>query len=90
MKNQLKFVNDVSTVEEFVDRYYKPERMHEDFLDPHSREYFELLVKSRVEDIGIYGYTLISSHDSVTGGAVYFKPTELSLKKVSNYIRDKK
>lgn len=53
------------TVAEFMDRYYKPDRLRR---DKGSRE---RLIADREQDIRERGRALISHHDSVTGDAVY-------------------
>lgn len=53
------------TVAEFMDRYYKPDRLRR---DKGSRE---RLIADREQDIRESGLAIISRHDSVTGEAVY-------------------
>jgi len=52
------------TVTEFVDTYYKPDRLKS---EPGRRE---RLIADKENDLRVHGNTLISRHDSVTGEAV--------------------
>ena len=63
MKN---IVTDVSSIEEFVDRYYKKDRLNAE------KGRRERLIESRKRDVARCGDCLISRHDSVTGEAVWF------------------
>lgn len=65
-------VTDVATVEEFVRRYYKADRITHMLRD--YPDYFDILVQSRNKDIAEDGVTIISHHDSVTGQVVSFYP----------------
>ena len=49
------------TVSEFVDTYYKHDRLHRE------KETRERLIASKTEDIELYGYTVISHHDNNQG-----------------------
>jgi hypothetical protein len=53
------------TVAEFMDRYYKPDRLRRD-SGTRAR-----LIADRELDLREHGRALISHHDSVTGEAVY-------------------
>lgn len=55
-------VNDVKTVEEFIDKYYKHERIN----------HKETLINNYKEELNKYGYTFISHHDNITGKVVSF------------------
>ncbi len=64
-------VADVNSVEEFIEKYYKKERIGchlKDFPD-----YKEGLVKSYSDHLNEAGITWISKFDSVTGNVVSFK-----------------
>jgi hypothetical protein len=53
------------TVAEFVDTYYRPERLHA-LPGRHER-----IIADRETDIAAHGSTLISHHDCVTGRTVW-------------------
>ena len=67
-------VSDVHTVSEFIDRYYKPERIQNMLRD--YPDYRELLIASYEKDVRDDGYTIISHHDSRTGECVSFYPAK--------------
>lgn len=62
-------VTDVRTVEEFLARYYKPDR-----YTGRGEEYAAILLASHQEHCNRQGYDFISHHDSVTGRVVAFYP----------------
>lgn len=64
-----KAVTDCRSVKDFLNRYYKPDR-----YTGRGEEYAAALLASYEKDVEDCGYTIISHHDSVTGGVVaYFK-----------------
>jgi len=63
-------VSDVSTVEDFVKRYYKHERLY-----GRGKEYGDVVIQSHKTDLEIYGYDWISPHESITGELVSFFPS---------------
>lgn len=62
-------VTDCSTVEEFAQKYHKPDRYQERGID-----YVEAVLMSHNEDIRLRGYTIITNHDSITGKCVSYTP----------------
>ena len=64
-------VTDVNTVEEFLRRYYKPDR-----YTGRGAEYAACVLKSHTEHLQRHGYDLISRHESVTGQVVTFYPPQ--------------
>ncbi len=66
---RINVVTDVSTVKEFLDKYYRPDR-----YTGRGAEYAAVLVKSHEDNCKRWGYDLISHHDSKTGEVVYFIP----------------
>jgi hypothetical protein len=60
-------VNDVKTIEEFLQKYTKYSR-HQG----RGQEYVDCRIKSHKDDLVKYGYTFITHHDSVTGEVVSF------------------
>lgn len=60
-------VSDVSSVAEFLDRYYKKDR-----YTGRGQEYAAGLLKTYEGEFKKDGYTFISHHDSVTGKVVAF------------------
>ena len=58
-------VKDVKTVDEFLDKYYKPDRYR-----GRGAEYAAVLLKSHTNDFNQHGYDIISHHDCVTGCVV--------------------
>jgi hypothetical protein len=63
-----------ANVEEFITRFYKPERL----TDTHGgcKEFKKFIVSSYEKELEETGVTSISRHDSVTGTPVYFSLTE--------------
>ncbi len=57
-----------STIEEFVDTFYKPDRLN------NCEGLREAIINSARKDLGIWGYTMCTHHSSVTGRCVYFSP----------------
>jgi len=58
------------SIEDFLDRYYKPQRFRE-----RGEEYAAVLIASHQADFDRHGYDIISHHDSVTGRVVaWFGP----------------
>lgn len=71
--NFLKYkVSDVNTIEEFCNRYYKPDRFKN-----RGQQYMECVIKSDYEDMEKYGYCIITHHDSITGDVVAFYGKEV-------------
>ena len=66
----LGLVRDAHTVTEFIDHYYKPDRLS----GMEGRR--ERIIADRENDVRRYGYALISHHDCVTGQTAYFVPPE--------------
>lgn len=64
-------VTDVQTVQEFADRYYRPER-----YTGRGADYAALCVKSLVEMVQKHGYCWLSHHESRTGNVVAFFPPQ--------------
>lgn len=60
-------VTDCKSVEEFANKYRKPER-----FTGRGAEYVKAIMESHYEDLEKYGYTSISRHDNITGKAIYF------------------
>lgn len=60
-------VNDCDSVEMFLDKYYKYDRFR-----GQGKEYAELLISGRKQDIKENGICIISHFDSVTGNVVSF------------------
>jgi hypothetical protein len=56
-------VTDVSSVKEFLERYYKPDRY---------QECPDVILESKTQDIKRDGYCIISRHDSMTGEVVAY------------------
>ena len=54
-----------ASVEDFLNRYYKPDRFH-----GRGADYAAALIASHIKDYQDYGYDFISHHDSVTGEIV--------------------
>jgi len=63
-------VGDVSTVKEFLQRYYRRERIDCHLADYPS--YFDTLLTSYESDFKSYGCCWISRHDNITGDVVSF------------------
>lgn len=63
-------VNDVTTVKEFLEKYYK----HDRFTGRNKEipNYSDRLIRSYEEEFKKYGYCFISHHDSKTGEIVTF------------------
>ena len=57
-------------VARWVDRHYRPERLNR---DPDSRD---RIVAERIRDLNLYGSTLVSRHDSITGRAEWIRTEE--------------
>jgi hypothetical protein len=62
--------SDVSTVEQFLSRYYKPER-----YTGRGEEYAAGLLATYQREVEQSDFCFISHHDSVTGSIVSFYPT---------------
>lgn len=64
-------VSDCKTLEEWADKYRKPDRykMRDSYLPGYSKA----VLQSHKEDLVKYGITWISDHDSITGQIVAFK-----------------
>ncbi len=60
-------VNDVKTVEEFCNKYYK----NKSFID-RGDEYVKCVIESNYKYLQKFGYTFITHHDSITGEIVSF------------------
>ena len=60
-------VIDINTIEEFLDKYYKPDR-----YKIRGKEYAQCLLASHKKDLKEDGFDIISHHDSVTGRVVSF------------------
>ncbi len=60
-------VSDCTSVEMFLDKYYKHERFR-----GQGKEYAELLISGRKQDLIDDGVCIISHFDSVTGNVVSF------------------
>lgn len=58
-----------SSIEDFRQRYTKPDRYAQ--RDP---EYVAAVLQSAREDLDKYGFSIISSHDSITGEVVAYYP----------------
>jgi len=63
-------VSDVSTVEDFVKRYYKHEKLY-----GRGNEYGNQVIQSHKKDLEIYDYDWICWNESVTGNLVSFFPS---------------
>ena len=63
-------VKDVSTVDEFANKYRLAER-----FTGRGEKYAEAIRESHRQDMATLGYTSISKYESVTGKAVYFVPS---------------
>lgn len=72
-------VTDVSTIEEFMAKYYRHDR-----YKGRGSEYAAVLLASHTKTLEEYGVDWISHHDSNTGGIVSFYP---STPKPTNCIR---
>lgn len=57
-----------TTIEEFIHRYYKPERLNAESGRA------ERIIADREHDVERFGKAIISKHDSVMGYAVSFEP----------------
>jgi len=58
------------SVEDFLDRYYKPDRFR-----GRGDDYAQTLIESHQSDLEQNGYDIISHHDSITGRIVaYYEP----------------
>lgn len=64
---KLRLVNDVTSVAEFLAKYYKPER-----YTGRGEEYARLLFENDQREYETTGYTSISHFDSVTGEFLFF------------------
>ena len=64
-------VTDVTTVAEFLDKYYKPER-----YTGRGEEYANILLNSYTERMHNNGFVTISHFDSITGRDVSFYPPD--------------
>lgn len=64
------YATDITTVEEFVRKYYKPNRFLDNFK---GSGYEECLLASYKKDCNEYGEVFITRHDSITGEDIYFK-----------------
>jgi hypothetical protein len=60
-------VNDVRSIEEFLQKYTKHQRH-----SGRGQEYVKARIESHVQGLNKYGYTIITHHDSVTGETVSF------------------
>lgn len=60
-------MNDVRTVEEFLDRYYRHDRYR-----GRGEEYAAVVLQSHRDRFARLGYDLISRHESRTGEPVWF------------------
>lgn len=58
-----------SSVEDFRQRYTKPDRYSQ-----RGPEYVAAVLQSAREDLEKYGFSIISSHDSITGEVVAYYP----------------
>lgn len=67
-------VSDCKTLEEFADRYRKPDRYK--LRDSYLPGYSEAILQSHREDLVKYSITWISYHDSATGKVVAFTDTK--------------
>lgn len=56
-------VKDVNSAQEFIEKYYKHDRL---------RDIKHLLISSRIADLQTKGFTIISHHDNVTGKTVSY------------------
>ena len=66
--NRDKFIaTDVATIEEFLDKYYRPDR-----YCARGEDYAASLLASHKAHFARWGHDLISRHDSVRGEAVWF------------------
>jgi hypothetical protein len=59
------------SVEDFVARYYKQERL----FDQHFPGYTQRIIDGRKDDIARQGYAIISRHESNTGQVVAYYPS---------------
>lgn len=66
-------VEGITSVEEFLSRYYKAER-----YTGRGADYAALLLASYNREMSERGYCFISSHDSVTGRTVSILQSQLS------------
>ncbi len=64
-------VRDVSSIIEFIDRYYKKERINSSLKD--YPDYKKTLIKHHSEHLKILGYTLVSRHDNITGQPIIYR-----------------
>jgi hypothetical protein len=60
-------VTDVKTVEEYLNRYYKPDR-----YKGRGEEYEKILLESYKKEFKEKGYVCTSHHDNVTGKFICF------------------
>lgn len=58
-----------SSIEDFRQRYTKPDRYAQ-----RGPEYVAAILQSAREDLDKYGFSIISSHDSITGKVVAYYP----------------
>lgn len=58
-----------SSIEDFRQRYTKPDRYAQ-----RGPEYVAAVLQSAREDLDKYGFSIISSHDSITGEVVAYYP----------------
>lgn len=66
-------VDDVKTVSEFLDKYYKHDR-----YKGRGEEYAAVILNSHEEDFKRFGMDWISRHESRTGEVVAFYPDDTS------------
>jgi hypothetical protein len=73
-------VNDVSSVEGFISRYYKSDRINREWKEENKIINLRaLIIQGCKDDIKEYGICWISHHDSVTGNVVsYIENKEIS------------
>jgi len=74
-QQQTRNVVNCDTTEEFLDRYYKPDRFR-----GRGEEYAQVLIDSHEQDFIKDGYDLISYHDSVLGVTVWRYPKPAPVK----------
>lgn len=67
-------VSDCETLEEFANRYRKPDRFK--MRDSYMPGYSKAIMEGHEEDLRNYGITWISQHESVTGKVVAFAPSK--------------
>lgn len=61
---------EASSVEDFIQRYYKKDRLFDDVYPG----YTDTIIENRLVDVVKYGYCIISRHESVTGQVVAYFP----------------